>query len=131
MKDEIKNIIQGTFKAKQGDLIQTVAYFLERSNSSSSKAQKSQSFKKEETSRLIEFIELNSLWYNDVEINGRYIGEGAEQEVYLNKNGQTVTKLNTSIYYTSWLDYFKNLLLHNLFFPGTKYKLLGFKKDRG
>lgn len=128
MKDEIKNIIKGAFKVKQSDLIQTVAHFLEKSNSSGSKAQKTKSFKKEETDRLIEFIELNSLWYKDTEIKGRYIGEGVEQEVYLNKNGQTVVKFNTSIYYASWLDYFKNLLLHNLLFPGTQYKFLGFKK---
>ena len=46
------------------------------------------------------------------------------------KDGATVLKLNDSIYYTSWVDYFHNLLLNNLFFPDTAYNLLGFYKDQ-
>ena len=38
-------------------------------------------------------------------------------------------KLNDSIYYNSWKDYFYNLLLHNYFFPDTAYDLIGFTKD--
>jgi len=38
-------------------------------------------------------------------------------------------KLNDAIYYASWIDYFHNLLLNNLFFPDTAYHLLGFYKD--
>jgi len=37
--------------------------------------------------------------------------------------------LNDSIYYSSWKDYFYNLLLHNYFFPDTAYELIGFTKD--
>lgn len=37
--------------------------------------------------------------------------------------------MNDAIYYTSWLDYFFNLLLHNFFFPDTAYKLTGFIKE--
>lgn len=58
----------------------------------------------------------------------RYISEGAEQRVYL-KNSKFVLKLNDSIYYLSWLDYFHNLLLHNYFFLDTAYELLGFTKQ--
>jgi hypothetical protein len=39
-------------------------------------------------------------------------------------------KLNDSIYYSSWKDYFYNLLLHNYFFPDTAYELIGFTKDK-
>jgi hypothetical protein len=31
-----------------------------------------------------------------------------------------------TIYYTTWLDYFYNLLLNNYFFPDTAYNLKGF-----
>ena len=37
-------------------------------------------------------------------------------------------KLNDSIYYAFWEDYFDNLLLNNYFFPETAYNLLGFYK---
>ena len=37
--------------------------------------------------------------------------------------------LNDAIYYASWIDYFHNLLLNNLFSPDTAYHLLGFYKE--
>lgn len=44
-------------------------------------------------------------------------------------NKQKVIKLNDSIYYETWLDYFNNLLLNNYFFPDTAYQLIGFYKE--
>ncbi len=35
-------------------------------------------------------------------------------------------KLNDSIFYETWTDYFNSLLLHNFFFPATSYELIGF-----
>jgi hypothetical protein len=58
----------------------------------------------------------------------QYVSAGAEQKVYL-KDPESVLKLNDAIYYTSWKDYFYNLLLHNYFFEDTAYKLIGFTKD--
>ena len=81
-------------------------------------------FKEKETKNLINFIETEKLWYSSININD-YIAEGAEQKVYI-KNENSVLKLNDSIYYLSWIDYFQNLLLHNYFFPDTCYDLLGF-----
>ena len=45
------------------------------------------------------------------------------------KDSEHVLKLNDSIYYSSWKDYFYNLLLHNYFFSDTAYELIGFTKD--
>lgn len=56
------------------------------------------------------------------------MSEGAEQRVYL-KDSEHVLKLNDSIYYATWRDYFYNLILHNFFFPDTAYKLIGFTKE--
>jgi hypothetical protein len=56
------------------------------------------------------------------------VSEGAEQRVYL-KDTRHVIKLNDAIYYSCWLDYFQNLLLHNYFFPDTAYGILGFTID--
>ena len=38
-------------------------------------------------------------------------------------------KLNDTIFYNSWLDYFYNLLLHNFFFEDTAYSLEGFYEN--
>ena len=124
MKDEIKHIISGTSKNSEGTIIQTIASFLRRSETSGGLAKEDKHVKKEETKNLIEFIAENNFWYPDVNLDN-YISEGAEQKVYI-KSDESVLKLNDAIYYLSWLDYLQNLLLHNYFFPDTAYKLLGF-----
>ena len=83
--------------------------------------------KEEETKSLIQLAEENNLWVENINID-LYVSQGAEQKVYLS-DGSTVLKLNDAIYYASWVDYFHNLLLNNLFFPDTAYQLLGFYKD--
>lgn len=58
------------------------------------------------------------------------MAEGAEQKVYLCSDGKSVFKLNDTIFYNSRADYFLSLQLHNYYFPGTLYTLIGFaKKD--
>lgn len=84
-------------------------------------------FKKQETKILIDFITQNNLWVTNIDTT-KYISEGAEQKVYLNDN-EYVLKLNDGIFYSSWEDYFYNLLLHNFYFPDTAYELLGFIID--
>ena len=90
-------------------------------------AQKSKHFKEEETKKLCQWIEEQQLWYRTLDLT-QFISAGAEQKVYL-KGEKGVIKLNDSIYYSSWLDYFYNLLLNNYFFPDTAYQLLGFYKE--
>jgi Serine/Threonine/Tyrosine Kinase found in polyvalent proteins len=57
-----------------------------------------------------------------------YIGEGAEQRVFLNDDGKSVTKQNDTIFYETWEDYLISLLIHNFLFPATAYQLLGFQE---
>ena len=127
MKDDIQNILSGTSKVKHHHLIQTACSYLKRSKRASSMVKDQQQHKEEETKSLIQFAEDNNLWVEKINID-LYVAQGAEQKVYL-KNGISVLKLNDSIYYASWVDYFHNLLLNNLFFPDTAYQLLGFYKD--
>ena len=124
MKDEIQRVISGKSKIKYESAIQTVLNYLTRSQESGTLAKTDKHFKREETERLKQFIELENLWVPNIELNN-YISEGAEQKVYL-KDGKSVLKLNDAIYYISWIDYLHNLLLNNYFFPDTAYQLLGF-----
>ncbi|WP_262885418.1 hypothetical protein [Foetidibacter luteolus] len=55
---------------------------------------------------------------------------GTEQRVY-SLDGYHVIKLNDSIFYAFWLDYFNSLIIHNYFFPSTRYDFLGFKAING
>ena len=127
MKDDIQNILSGKSQVKHYHLIQTTCSYLKGSQGTSPMAKDQQRFKEEEKKSLIQFADTNKLWVEDINID-LYLSQGAEQKVYL-KDGTSVLKLNDAIYYTSWVDYFHNLLLNNLFFPDTAYQLLGFYKD--
>jgi hypothetical protein len=128
MRDDIQHILSGTSRVKYNHLIQTVCSYLKRSQGTSSMVENYQQHKEEETKRLIQFVNDHNLWVDNVNIE-LYVSQGAEQKVYL-KDGSTVLKLNDAIYYASWIDYFHNLLLNNLFFPDTAYQLLGFYNEQ-
>ncbi len=125
VKDEIQNIIHGKSHDSQRTLIQTIACYLGASQRTSTMAEKDKHYKQKETESLIEYCNQNNLWVNDKVNFDLFISEGAEQKVFI-KNDKTVYKLNDSIYYSTWLDYFTNLLLNNYFFPDTSYSLVGF-----
>lgn len=123
IKYELQNLISGKSGSSHDALIQATASHLRSGKRASPMAKEKHQNKAQETKRLIEFAKQNELL---ISVNsGNFISEGAEQKVYI-KDHQSVLKLNDSIYYASWEDYFHNLLLHNYFFADTSYKLLGF-----
>lgn len=127
LKNELHNIISGTSEVRFGTIIQAVASYLNDSEKSGSEAKSEKYFKKQEEQRLRDYIAHNNLWIDEIDFS-QYVSEGAEQKVYLNGT-EHVLKLNDSIYYSSWKDYFYNLLLHNYFFSDTAYNLLGFTEN--
>jgi hypothetical protein len=127
IKDELKNILSGKGKVSHGEPIQTIALYLRRSKETSGLVATKQYSKKQETKELISYINQNNLWVCDIDFD-KFISEGAEQKVYV-KNNKKVLKLNDSIYYLFWEDYFNNLLLNNYFFPETAYQFIGFYKS--
>lgn len=124
MKHELQNIISGKSQVRHGDAIQAIARYLRRGKSSSSEAKESKQIKTEEAKNIRQFCDQNNFWNTDIDITA-FVSSGAEQKVYLHNEFQ-VFKLNDSIYYLSWEDYFNNLLLNNYFFPDTAYQLVGF-----
>ena len=126
MTNEIEHIISRKSQIGSGIVIKTITDYLTRSQETGRMAKTDKHFKKSETKNLIVFIEENNFWYPSININD-FVAEGAEQKVFI-KNETSVIKLNDSIYYLSWVDYFYSLMLHNYFFQDTPYKLLGFYK---
>jgi len=124
MKHELQNIISGKSQVRYGDAIQEITSYLRRSKSTSSETKESKQIKCEEAKSIRQFCDQNNFWNTKIDIN-TYVSSGAEQKVYLQNEFQ-VFKLNDSIYYLSWEDYFNNLLLNNYFFPDTAYQLVGF-----
>lgn len=128
VKHELQDLLSGTSQVGRGTTIQAAACHLVRSSQTSTTTEGSKHFKRQEEKDLEKFITANELWL-DVNLS-HYVSEGAEQKVYL-KDQENVLKLNDSIYYQAWKDYFFNLLLHNYFFSDTAYELAGFTKKDG
>lgn len=127
MKNELRNVFSGKSEVRYGKTIQTISHYIRKSSRTSPTDKNEKFFREQEEKRIIEFANKNSLWINNIDFSN-YVSEGAEQKVYL-KDEKHVVKLNDAIYYTSWEDYFHNLILHNFFFPDTAYELLGFTRD--
>jgi Serine/Threonine/Tyrosine Kinase found in polyvalent proteins len=129
LKHELQNIISGNGQVRHGETIQTVLSFLRRKKKAIFDTEKTKLSKIEETEVLIDFADQYKFWHTDVYEN-RYIGEGAEQQIYEYSNPNFVIKLNDGIFYEYWEDYFHSLLLHNYFFTHLAYELIGFTKNK-
>lgn len=75
MRDDIQHILFGTSQVKHHHLIQTTCSYLEGSKGTSSLVKDQQQQKEEETKRLVQFIEENDLWVDNIYF---YISQGAE-----------------------------------------------------
>lgn len=128
MKDELQSIISGKSKVRHGTIIQAATCYLKGGQGAGKVVKGEKYFKKQEEQVLKAFIEAGSLWFKEINFK-HYLSEGAEQRVFL-EEGRIVLKLNDSIFYESWEDYFNSLLLHNYFFPDTAYELKGFTHEK-
>jgi hypothetical protein len=128
LKSELQNIISGNGEVRYGKTIQTINHYLRREKKAIFGAEKAKFLKAQETKILLNYIEKNNLWFKHLDEN-KYIGEGAEQKIYEYIDSEYVIKLNDSIFYEFWEDYFNNLLIHNFFFSHLAYELLGFYKS--
>ena len=125
IKHELQNIISGNGSVRNGKIIQTITDYLRREKKAISATEETKFSKDQETEVLVKFITHSNLWYSNID-SSKYIGEGAEQRVYEFSDPNYILKLNDSIFYAYWEDYFNSLLLHNYFFPHLAYELLGF-----
>jgi len=122
LKNEIRNILSGKSQDGQENPIEAAAAYLRANARIGSEGT---AIRKSERQKLEEYISQNNLWFNGK--LGVYLAEGVEQRVY-RFDANNVVKLNPSTYYSTWLSYLNNLLLHNFFFPDTAYELIGFMR---
>ena len=124
MKHELQNIISGKSQVSNGDSIQAIARYIRNGNCAGTAIESGKQIKRQEATLIKQFCNQNDFWIQDLNIN-TFVSSGAEQKVYLYDKFKVI-KLNDSIYYETWEDYFNNLLLNNYFFPDTSYRLIGF-----
>lgn len=128
LKYELQSIISGIGKNSTGNLVEAAAYYLGEGKKAGRNAEANEFTKDQEAAQLIRWIDQSGKWFNQVDEN-RFIARGAEQRVYLDEDTRYVIKLNDSVFYEYWLDYFRNLMIHNFLFPQTSYELIGFYKE--
>lgn len=126
IKHELQNIIYADEPIGKANQLRKIQNFLRRNAQTGSGAQKQEYFKSEEASTIIAFAKDEGLFYPNEISETDFIGSGAEQRVF-RYDDYSVIKTNDRIFYTSWLDYFNSLLIHNYFFSATAYEFLGFK----
>jgi Serine/Threonine/Tyrosine Kinase found in polyvalent proteins len=131
IKHELQRIISGESNEGKRDFIKTTQAYLRGRKEASGKAKNTEFSRTEEERALIEFGLAHNLIITKEDF-GTYITEGAEQKIYFNDGDSFVIKVADAIFYSYWVDYFNNLLLHNYFFPDTAYTLVGFlqKQDK-
>ncbi|MBY0476720.1 MAG: hypothetical protein K2Q24_03675 [Chitinophagaceae bacterium] len=122
---ELQNILSATGQSTAGNLIQTAAHYLKQGQKTGKSIEAVRLTKDEEAAKLIEMAQTENHWIEHID-ESRFIARGAEQRVYLDIDARFVIKLNDAVFYLSWSDYFLSLQIHNLFFPGTAYMLIGF-----
>ena len=71
------------------------------------------------------------IWLATLPSQGQYLTRGGESKIFMDLDNLNVIKINDSVYYATWTEYFTSLVIHNLFFPNTAYSLIGFAKDGG
>ena len=76
MRDDIQHILSGTSQVKCHHLIQTTCSYLKRSQGTSSMVKNQQQYKEEETKRLIQFVNDNNLWVDNLNFE-LYLSQGA------------------------------------------------------
>jgi len=103
-----------------------VQNFLRRNEKTGLRSKEQKHFKSEEKVNLINFALKEDLFYSAEISEDKFISAGAEQRVYYYDDFHVI-KINDSIFYESWFDYFNSLLIHNYFFKSSAYELLGFK----
>jgi len=126
IKDELRDIIIGNGSVGKTSQLKKIQNFLRRYAEASLRVEKQEYLKNEEEISLIAFAEQENLFYQAEILEEEFISAGAEQRVYRYDDFHII-KLNDSIFYEYWLDYFNSLLIHNYFFQSTAYSFLGFK----
>lgn len=126
LKNELQYIINGNGQIGDTSQLKKTQNFLRGNAQTGFGTEKQKPIKSEEESRLIAFAEQENLFYADEISEDDFISAGAEQRVYRYDDFHVI-KLNDSIFYECWLDYFNSLLIHNYFFHSTAYEFLGFK----
>lgn len=127
---KLEDIIHGAVIKEQSDTCTTIRNKLCSSFSTSTTVKQDfegkSIIKKEQERFLQELAAQDGYWVKELPGQESYLAKGGEAKVYLHEDRRSVIKVNDSVYYATWLEYFNSIVIHNLLFPATAYTVLGF-----
>lgn len=130
IRQKLQNIIRGDVLEGQEDHCTAIRNLLRQSFGTDPTVKKefeSRSIIKEEQARFLKtYAEDKGLWMPSLPEGCQYLTHGGESEIYLAPDQLHVIKNNDAVYYATWLEFFNSLVIHNLLFPNTAYKFVGF-----
>ncbi|HSZ87700.1 MAG TPA: hypothetical protein VK787_16820 [Puia sp.] len=117
-RKKLADIIHGNVIEGQSDTLTAACNNLRSSFATNTKIKKDfdnqSTIKEKQKEHLIDFISQHQLWHPDIR-EDKYLSEGGEAKIYFEADNKTVLKLNDAIYYSTWLDFFNSVPIHNLF----------------
>lgn len=130
-QQKLQDIVRGEYPQGINDSCTAISYHLCKSFGTSptikSQFESNAILKEKQAAFLKEYAEEHYSLLSALPSGSHYLTEGGEAKVYLANDYKHVIKVNDAGYYATWTEYFTSLIIHNLLFPNTPYKLLGFK----
>jgi Serine/Threonine/Tyrosine Kinase found in polyvalent proteins len=127
---KLQDIISGKLIKGQTDNCSTARNYLSTSYTASTKVktdfENRAKIKEEQSKVLKEFAKKFNFLLNKIPTSNKYFAKGGEAKIFLADDGRNVIKLNSGIYYNTWLDFLNSVLIHNLLFKDSFYILVGF-----
>jgi len=135
-QNEINTISPGTEQKNSGSQqedAESITRGVQEASPTTEGSQRSaREIKKEQDQQLEAYSKkTGSFIENPKETFGEKIDGGTEQDVYLNKEGDKVIKVNGLSNHSSWSEFWDRLNLQKELFPDEAYKLVGFTKSGG
>ena len=129
-RTKLENIVRGIVLEGEEDNCTAARNLLCASFRTSTTVKKdfeNQSIIKEEQAALLRSYSANKNWWvHDVPGDTQFLARGGEAQIYLDTDNRNVIKINDAVYYTTWLEFFNSVVIHNLLFQDTAYTFLGF-----
>ena len=108
-------------------ILEQAAHIVRRKKETTGTLEPTESYKRGQRKKLIDFANYNNLWISLSNLNVEFLSKGGENEVYTRNKDNIVIKLNNFEYAGDDLEnFFIRINAHNKLFGNIPYQMIGF-----
>ena len=108
-------------------ILEQAAHIVRRKKETTGTLEPTESYKRGQRKKLIDFANYNNLWISLSNLNVEFLSKGGENEVYTRNKDNIVIKLNNFEYAGDDLEnFFIRINAHNKLFGNVPYQMIGF-----